>query len=552
MEPCLPHSFWVFSDFKVATMNVLLINLTRFGDLLQSQAAISHLRGEPGSGNAVAMICLANFAQAASLLRGVDRVFPLPRDGFLQELGEQWAPNLGRLWKWRQSILAEGTPDLLCNLTANVSSRVLGDFLGQSCRKSGFSITSEGFGQTAGWGVYTQLSSRYRNQCCFNIVDLFRAVAGASKGSAGDAGLAQPSESLVREMRSQLLDMAQRMAVPADKIKGFTGLQLGASARKRQWPVESFAAVGDALLQLGYMPVLLGNEAEAPLAEAYAARASEIAHKPGCTHLSLAGKTNLQQLGATLRTCSLLVSNDTGTLHLAAGLDVPVLGIFLATAQPWDTGPYREGSLSLEPDLPCHPCSFDKPCPHGFACHRAITPEAVLHAAVELLNGKQGATFAGDGSRLWESRLDEQNWMDLVARSGQDGTPRTVWLRTLRLFMRHFIDKKELPDTLDGLPALLPESTKRTLRAALAGLKPLFLLLQEQGRVLSLHPLPRFKDGFLRTGLEIGAVLDNAPGLQCLGAMWRQELLGQGALHDAIVCSARYGALCALLEHELV
>ena len=49
-------------------------------------------------------------------------------------------------------------------------------------------------------------------------------------------------------------------------------------------------------------------------------------------------------LAAVLRQSRLIVTNDTGTMHLAAGLGVPVLALFLATAQPWDTGPYREGS----------------------------------------------------------------------------------------------------------------------------------------------------------------------------------------------------------------
>ena len=126
-------------------------------------------------------------------------------------------------------------------------------------------------------------------------------------------------------------------------------MQLGASEERRQWPAQYFAAVGDNLWHKRKLcPVLLGSPAERPLAEAYAQQAQG-------PFVDAVGKTDLTQLAALLRRSRMLFTNDTGTMHLAAGLGVSCLAIFLATAQPCDTGPYLPGCCCLEPALPCHP-----------------------------------------------------------------------------------------------------------------------------------------------------------------------------------------------------
>jgi hypothetical protein len=84
-------------------MNILLVNLTRFGDLLQSQAAISSLDAlagqDAGEKGGVGLICLANFAFAAGFLRALAHTFPLPKDAFLSGLNLPPAKHEGHFFK---------------------------------------------------------------------------------------------------------------------------------------------------------------------------------------------------------------------------------------------------------------------------------------------------------------------------------------------------------------------------------------------------------------------------------------------------------------------
>ena len=107
-------------------------------------------------------------------------------------------------------------------------------------------------------------------------------------------------------------------------------MQLGASEKRRQWPVSHFVELGKRIWQEeGICPVLLGEASERPLADEYARLTST-------PFVDVVGQTNIFELGAVLREMAMLVTNNTGTMHLAAGLGLPLLSIFLATAQPCD------------------------------------------------------------------------------------------------------------------------------------------------------------------------------------------------------------------------
>lgn len=92
------------------------------------------------------------------------------------------------------------------------------------------------------------------------------------------------------------------------------------------------------------------------------------------------GKTTLAQLMDELRTCDLLLTNDTGTMHLAAHLGVPVVALFGST-EPSLTGPLGPGHRILRHHVECSPC-FLRECPIDFRCMKALeVPEVV--AAIE-------------------------------------------------------------------------------------------------------------------------------------------------------------------------
>ncbi|MCL1915975.1 MAG: glycosyltransferase family 9 protein [Desulfovibrionaceae bacterium] len=539
-------------------MNILLVNLTRFGDLLQSQAAINALAslnlptGEKD--NPVGLVCLHNFASGAEFLRKLALIRPLPKDAFLGRLEENWREAGADLWQWREELRRDFKPDLVCNLTPSVPGRLLGRFLAEEAPLTGFGMNEFGFGTASPWAAFFQGSSRRRSVCPFNVADLFRAVAGQTQGEAGDTRLRLPEKARLGPALKKRLTHARAQAA------GLVAFQLGASEERRRWPEEYFAALGQGLWERHRMlPMLLGNAEEKPLAERYAT----LARAPS---LDLTGETNLEELAMALQETRLLVSNDTGTMHLAAGLGCPVLGLFLATAQAWDTGPGQAESCCLEPGLACHPCAFDADCPHRLRCRRAIPPSTVLRLCSGFLSEgrwpqmqetaiwpeEAGAHFdpRQERPRVWLTSVDGFGFMDLQSLSGHETEPRTVWFREQRLFLRQFLDRDIGKDfqLSDTGKSLLPQPEKGKLAAELSALLAQFALLTELGQMLRRKPLPRLQEGFLQAMRKCSAAFEASPGLTSLSLLWQGEIQEQGEdLEQALVCVTQYHSLISSL-----
>jgi heptosyltransferase-2 len=146
----------------------------------------------------------------------------------------------------------------------------------------------------------------------------------------------------------------------------------------KQWPPERYAALADVLCRdFGARIVLFGGPGDVPLGAKIAAMM-----KNPC--LDLAGKTELGEAMALIEACDLFVTNDSGLMHVAAALQVPVIAIFGST-NPVTTGPHSPRSRVVRQPLACSPCL--KPhCPEGhLQCMAAVTVETVRAAAGEFL-----------------------------------------------------------------------------------------------------------------------------------------------------------------------
>ncbi|MCB2184825.1 MAG: glycosyltransferase family 9 protein [Deltaproteobacteria bacterium] len=167
--------------------------------------------------------------------------------------------------------------------------------------------------------------------------------------------------------------------------------QLGANNDLRRWPLASFTALAQGLLAQGCRLALVGAGWEAPLA----ARFLDQLRPPDGAVASLMGRTTLPVLGALLARAALVVSADTGTLHMATAVGAPVLALYMGPAQVHETGPYGPGHLVLAARDQCGPCQENNPVCHGQAsCRGLITPAAALTAALGLLAGEAPAALA--------------------------------------------------------------------------------------------------------------------------------------------------------------
>ncbi len=160
----------------------------------------------------------------------------------------------------------------------------------------------------------------------------------------------------------------------------FVGICPGAArGPAKAWPVERFAAVCDRLAERqGRVFVLLGTGADAPAAR-------RVAGKTGARTVDLAGKTDLRMLGAVAERCTLVVSNDSGAMHVAAATGTPVVGLFLST-DPERTGPRGPRHEVVRAAVACRPC-MKGTCPgRDYECLDAVTVDEVVAACERALS----------------------------------------------------------------------------------------------------------------------------------------------------------------------
>ena len=147
------------------------------------------------------------------------------------------------------------------------------------------------------------------------------------------------------------------------------------------WYPERFGELGKRLVQKRNASILLfGTEGERDTARKILDHIKEGV-------VDLTGKTSLLQLAAILERCQILVTNDTGTLHVAAAVGTPVVAIFGPT-DPETTGPWGEGHAIVKKEVPCSPC-LKRVCPTDHACMKNIGVEDVEEAIVNRLRSME-------------------------------------------------------------------------------------------------------------------------------------------------------------------
>ena len=153
-------------------------------------------------------------------------------------------------------------------------------------------------------------------------------------------------------------------------------LQPGARWRTKRWPIDYFIKLVGLLADKfpNARFAILGDNQDRPLGEA-------IGRATSGRCLNLCGQTSLPELVEWLRLCHLMVTNDTGPMHIAAALNKPLVALFGPT-EPRRTGPYGHLDSVLRLDLPCAPCfkshcHYEKP----YECLMALSPTTVFEFA---------------------------------------------------------------------------------------------------------------------------------------------------------------------------
>ena len=162
---------------------------------------------------------------------------------------------------------------------------------------------------------------------------------------------------------------------PDDLLIGINpGAAYGPSKR---WYPERFSQVAAALVKKYHAKIIIfGGPGERDIAE-------EIIRASGPSLLNMAGQTTIRGLMALLSQCRLLITGDSGPMHIAAALGVPVVAIFGST-DPALTTPIGTGHVVIRKNVPCSPC-FRRECPTDLECMDLIQVEDVLGGVEKIL-----------------------------------------------------------------------------------------------------------------------------------------------------------------------
>ena len=194
-----------------------------------------------------------------------------------------------------------------------------------------------------------------------------------------------PSESFIK------LDVPEGNRQSAAEFLRFNGVKpdslrvaIGAGASygsAKCWPPDRFAELANRLqAQSGTDIILFGTLAEAPVSSAIAAGM----HR---APIDLTGKTAINDLPALLSQCHLFIGNDSGAMHVAAAVGLPVVAVFGPT-DPYGTAPVTPRCSIVQEKPYCSPC-FLRRCPTDHRCMTRVTPDAVEAAARQWISSSE-------------------------------------------------------------------------------------------------------------------------------------------------------------------
>jgi len=331
---------------------ILFIKPSSLGDIVHAIPVVSALKSRWPSIH-LTWVVKRRWAEIVERVEGVDRVWRV------DETVGSWIEEARRLRKERF--------DIAVDLQGLFRSGALAQWSGAPVRV-GFANGREG----SPW-FYTRCVPVPTSD--MHAVDRYMLVA-ESLGACAQ-GTPQFRFNLAESDSEVVRDVLRRKGVPADQP--WIAMNVSARWTTKRWFLRSFGEVIDRLHEEGVGTIAVIGSAEDR-------RDVEQLRTMSCSpFVDLTGTISLGHLPALLSTAALLVTNDSGPMHIAAAVGVPVVAMFGPTSDI-RTGPYGTGHQVLTASVPCRPC-FSRVCRHepALECLQLITPNEVLGTVRRLL-----------------------------------------------------------------------------------------------------------------------------------------------------------------------
>jgi len=349
-------------------LNILIVKLSAIGDVIHTLPSLAALRRLWPDAD----ITWAVEEAAADLLYNhpdLNRVVVSGRKRWLREMrGGMIARPLTEMHAFFNALRFRQY-DLVIDFHGLFKSAAI-VFLSGGKRKLGYDSLQEGSGL-----FYTEkIPEEMEKHAVERYLDFVRYLA---RGKGGKA-LPETPEFRIAVGEKEENKVSEIFhaggGLPGQKIPPFVAVNPVAFWETKLWEDAKFALLGDRIREeLGVMVVLTGGEA-APL--------EKIRKQMKTRALNAGGQTSLRELAALYKKAHLVVTTDSGPMHLAAAVGTPVVALFGPT-DPARTGPYGAGHRVIRTGVSCSPC-FRKQCPHP-RCMTEISVGTVFDAVREKL-----------------------------------------------------------------------------------------------------------------------------------------------------------------------
>jgi len=437
---------------------VLILNITRMGDLVQMGPLLERLH-EEWPDVQIDLVVDRRFAAVAALLGGLREVLTFDFHDLIDHSRAATRDVVAlydEFHAWA-GPLRERRYDRAVNLTFNQPSTFLASYVAAPDLRGAHCGWDGGTVVTNPWMAYFTDIHRFRRVNRFNLVDVY-ALGGSGPGRFAPLKLTVPAAA--RTWAGEYL------RVPADESGEWIAVQAGASDVMKAWRPEHF---GVTLARVSGRwsggLLFIGTQGE----QQTIARVVQVYKEAGGKNVikNAAGQTSLEQLTALLAQCRLLLTNDTGPMHLAVAVGTPVIDLSVGHVDFRETGPYGQGHWVIQPELDCAPCSFEQVCAHH-SCKDRIPSESVAELILHQLD-KADRPAADPGFRLYRSDVDEDQLGTFRLVAGAEN-PMTAWYGTFwrRFWYERFTNRSSrVPE-----PTAPPPDASEAL-ASIDGLQPI-------------------------------------------------------------------------------
>jgi heptosyltransferase-1 len=337
--------------------SILIIKLSAIGDVVQSLPLLSVLR----ENFPAARIDWLVEEEASEIIKGhpaVNRVFISHRKSWQKKIskGTAYSSVIRETFRFIKN-LRSCRYDLVIDLQGLFKSGILTG-LSRGKRKIGLAGAREG-----GWLFLSERPVAVDYQK--HAIDLYLKFAeylGCGFTSwNGNIPVSQNDKGMI----DQVLDK------DGNKKRPLVVINPMAKWKTKLWERERFALLADRLQDdLSCKVFFTGSRHDRPIIEDITRMMKK---EPG----NLAGRTGLKELAYLFTRSKVVVTTDTGPMHIAAAMGCPVVALFGPTA-PWRTGPYGQGHKVIRAEMECSPC-FKKKCDH-MTCMKEIKVEEVFEA----------------------------------------------------------------------------------------------------------------------------------------------------------------------------